>query len=209
MFKFLKHSVPSDATESRPVPHAPESRPAPYPSAPAHSVRPHADIQRELVRVVLKDTLRRHGIPFDWLSCEVFTVPHGPNNEELHIQLMLMRWHELFLRYAPALESQLIRGLDRFEPTVDHSKHVISWRFSPDCGCPFSVLPPPLVWAHDPGPAPVAEEPPSILDRRQTKRPPKATATAPAGPKTAMPPTRSTPKRDDGEYERTELSPFR
>nr|WP_295768446.1 hypothetical protein [Rhodoferax sp.] len=197
MFKFFRHSsaAPIDASESRPVPHS-------MPTTASTSVRPHADIQRELVRVVLKDTLRRHGIPFDWLACDVVTITHGPNVEELHIQLMLLQWHELFLRYAPALEHQLLRGLDRFEPAVDHSKYSISWRFSPDCGCPFTVMPPPLVWSHETPSEPVAEEPTSVLDRRHARRPPKTAAQAPKAPSTP-------PGRDDGDYERTELSPFR
>lgn len=212
MFSFLRPNAPREATDSRPAPHSV----APHSVAP-HSVRPHADIQRELVRVVLKDTLRRHGIPFEWLSCEVIAIPHGRNNDEIHIQLMLMQWHELFLRYATALEHQLRVGLDRFEPSVDHSKHIISWRFSPDCGCPFSVLPPPLVWAHDAPPEPVVAEPPSVLDRRRAKRPPKpsaadagAAATSTTPRPTAPTPRASLPRRDEGgEFDRTELSPFR
>lgn len=199
MFNFFRNSAHADVTDSRPVPHA-----APQSTSPPPSVRPHTDIQRELVRVVLKDTMRRHGIPFEWLACEVHTVTTSVNNEELHIHLVLMQWHELLLRYAPALEIQLLRGLDRFEPTVDHAKKcTITWRFSPECGSPFTVMPPPLVWAHDAPAEPVAAEPPSILDRRQKKRPQKSDGAA------ATKPAATTPKRGDGEYERTELSPFR
>lgn len=196
MFNFFRNSAHADVTDSRPVPHAAPQSPPPPPS-----VRPHADIQRELVRVVLKDTMRRHGIPSEWLACDTQTVATGPHTEELHIQLVLVQWHELLLRYAPALEIQLLRGLDRFEPTVDHAKKcTITWRFAPECGCPFTVLPPPVVWSHDAAPEPVDEEAPSVLDRRQKRRPPKSAAGA--APKIA-------PKRDDGDYERTELSPFR
>ena len=195
MFKFLRQGV-------SPSPDAADSRPASPPSSiPAQdSVRPQSDIQRELIHVVLKDTLRRHGIPFEWLTCEVVTVVQGPGAESLQIQLMLMQWHELFLRYALALEQQLLRGLDRFEPTVDHSKYTISWRFSPDCGCPFHVLPPPLVWSHDAHPESAQEVPSSVLDRRNAARPPKVgTSATPAKP----------PLRGDDDYQRTELSPFR
>lgn len=199
MFKFLRHSVSPEAVDSRPASHS-----APLTVSP--SVQPHADIQRELVRVVLKDTMRRHGIPSEWLACEVNTVASGTPAEALHIQLILVQWHELLLRYAPALEIQLLRGLDRFEPTVDHSRKCqISWRFAPECGCPFTVLPPPVVWAHDTATEPVEEEAPSVLDRRQKKRPPKSAAPAPSTPLAPSTP----PRRDDGDYERTELSPFR
>jgi hypothetical protein len=203
MFNFFRQSVPTDAADSRPAPH-------PAPPSVSPSTKPHADIQRELVRVVLKDTLRRHGIPSELLTCDANTVPQGPRGEELHIQLVVMQWSELLMRYARALELQLLRGLDRFEPMVDHTqKCTISWRFSPDCGSPFTVLPPPVVWSHDASSDPAVEEAPSILDRRQKARPPKANA--PLTP-TAMPSINSLPGRDlddPGDYERTELSPFR
>lgn len=200
MFNFFRQSVPTDASDSRPAPH-------PAPPSVSPSTKPHSDIQRELVRVVLKDTLRRHGIPSELLTCEVNTVANGPHGEELHIQLVVMHWHELLLRYARALELQLLKGLDRFEPMVDHTrKCTISWRFSPECGCPFTVLPPPVVWAHNAAAEATPEEAPSILDRRQKARPPKPNA--PDTP-SAMP--TSAQRHTDGpdDYERTELSPFR
>lgn len=189
MFKFLRSGIPNNVagpsvtTDSK--------------SMSLNSTREKSDIQRELIRVVLKDTLRRLGIPFDWLTCEVIIIPHGMGIDELHIQLSLMKWQETFLRYGPALERQLLRGLDRFDPSVDHSKYIISWRFSPDCGCPFAVMPPPSFWTHVETPAEVVEEAPSILDRRHSKRPAKAQAPRPP------------PPGDDEDYERTQLSPLR
>jgi hypothetical protein len=204
MFKFLRNKVPSEASESRPVP------PSASQFAPS-SIKPHADIQRELVRIVLTDTLRRNGIPSDWLACEAHTVADGPHGEELHIQLVLMHWNELLLRYARALELQLLRGLDRYEPTVDHTKKcTITWRISPDCGCPFSVMPPSVVWTHNATPAPRAEEPLSVLDRRQARRPPSTGASSSAAPLASSLPEDGRRKSDDpDDYERTQLSPLR
>jgi len=183
MFSFFRQSVPTDATESRPVPHLA------LPTASPPNIKPKNDVQRELVRGVFKDTLRRHGIPPELLACEVTTAVNGPQDEEVHIQLVVLQWHELMLRYSRAVELQLLRGLDRFEPNVDHTKkYVFSWRLAPECGSPFTVMPPAVVWVHNDAVPPVAAEPTSVLDRRQTKRAPKD------GP-------------DD--YERTELSPFR
>ncbi len=194
MFKFLKPSRPVDATDSR---MGPQSLPSQLQESRS-AVTSHSDLQRELIRVVLKDTLRRNGIPLDWLACEVITiVQSGNSKDQLHIQLMLMKWHELFLRYAPALEHQLLRGLDRFDPSVDHSHYIISWRFSPDCGCPFSTLPSPVVWLHSEKPKPVVQEPASVLDRRKKPRPPKGTA------------KRAAPTRGNSDDDRTELAPLR
>ena len=200
MFKFLKNGVAKDAPKPSAAPQ----------SVPQHSIQQHTDIKRELIKVVLKDTLRRLGIPFDWLACEIIVIARGPDDEELHIQLVLMKWQETFLRYAPALQQQLLRGLDRFDPAVDHSKYIISWRFSPECGCPFSVMPPARFWSHSDAPLATAEEAPAILDRRQTKRPPKAPAKAktPVGV-SPQPSTHPAPPPGEREYQSTQLSPLR
>ena len=197
MFKFLKSGISKDASDS--VMRS-DSVSAPETVNPPSS-RSHSDFRQELVRGVLKETLRRRGIPLDWLTCEVITVTRGPKQEELHIQLMLLKWSELFLRYAYALEHQLRQGLDRFEPLVNHSGYIISWRFSPDSGCPFTVMPPPMIWAHDVA----AEEAPSILDRRKSRRPPKKplpVVVTPTEPSSLSP-------SGEGEFERTKLSPLR
>ena len=196
MFKFLKNSVPKNVAGPSVITE----------SMSLHSVRPQTDLKRELIQVVLKDTLRRLGIPFDWLACEVLIMPRGPDEEELHIQLSLMKWQETFLRYGPALERQLLRGLDRFDPSGDHSKYVISWRFSPECGCPFTVMPPPLFWTHTEAPAEPVEETPSLLDRRQNRRPNKASPPFATPEGLINPPA---PPPDDADYERTQLSPLR
>jgi hypothetical protein len=157
------------------------------------------DVRRELVRVVLKDTLRHHGIPFGWLACEVIITARAPGEETLNIQLVVMKWNELLLRYACALQQQLLLGLDRFDPSVDHSKYIVSWRFSPDSGCPLAVMPDKTVWLPSTLPQ-VEEEPLPILDRRHKTRPPN-------GPKFDLPPP-AKPVRPPS-FSPTEVLPLR
>lgn len=194
MFKFLKNS----AAKETPAP----SLAAVAATEPVaqHSVPQPTNIKRELIRVVLKDTLRQQCIPYDWLACEIIIIPRGPDDEELHIQLVVMKWNELLMRYATALQQQLLHGLDRFDPSVDHSTYIISWRFAPDCGCPFTVMPPPMFWAHTETPATV-EAAPDLLDRRHERRPPHAPVYSHTS---AEPAARPAPS-----YESTQLSPFR
>lgn len=163
MFGFLK----SKRSESRHTPSV-----APVSATPNPSLQ-RSDVRRELIRVVLKDTLRLHGIPFGWLACEVTIIARAPGEEELHIQLVVMKWNELLLRYAPALQQQLLLGLDRFDPLGDHSRYIVSWRFSPDSGCPFAVMPDRNVWLQSVLPQ-ADKEPIPILDRRHKRRAPNA-----------------------------------
>ena len=190
MFNFLKSRGPKD-------PNTPSAAPAPV-TTPNSTPR-HSDVRRELIRVVLKDTLRLHGVPFGWLGCEVIIVARSPSEEELHIQLVLMKWNERLLRYASALQRQLLLGLDRFDPSVDHSKYIFSWRFAPDCGCPFAFMPDTKSWHQNALPQ-VEEEPVSVLDRRRTSRPPKATPLDPITPAPAIEPSNFAP---------TQMTPLR
>ena len=107
----------------------------------------HTDVQRELVRVVLKDTLRLHGIPAGWIACEVTGISHRNMDDELFVHLIIMKWNDALIRFAPALQRQLIQGLDRYEPGVDHSSYVIAWMFSPNCECPYDHMPDPSSWS--------------------------------------------------------------
>jgi hypothetical protein len=131
---------------------------------PAHdqaaTTRQHTDIQRELVRVVLRDTLRLHGIPGAWLGCEVTALSGRARGEDILVRLVVLTWNEALLKYLPVLQQQLIVGLDRFEPSIDHSKYVVSWQFAPDCGCPHTQMPDAKTWGGDGAPAAT----PSIVD---------------------------------------------
>lgn len=161
MFEFLKTKRASG-----------QAAPSPGTNlVPTQSPQQHNDIRRELIRVVLKDSLRAHGIPTNWLACEVIIITRPQDRDELHIQLVILKWHEKLLRYADAFQREFLHDLDRFDPTVDHSGYIVSWRFSPDCDCPFKELPDPRTWLQSTQ-AQAPEEPVPVLDRRRVPREP-------------------------------------
>jgi hypothetical protein len=142
MFKFLGFGR-SKPTSSPASVMAAESSP---------NTRQHSDIQRELVRVVLKDCLRQNGIPVAWLGCEVTALSSRARGEELFVRLVVLKWDDRLVMFLPALQKLLVAGLNRFEPSIDHSTYAMSWQFAPDCGCPHVTLPAPAAWA-EPAPA--------------------------------------------------------
>ncbi len=165
MFKFLRNGSPKT-----PLPLTAHAE-TPF----RESVPTLTGVRRELIKTAFRDTLRQQGIPSEWVSCEVITVSPTPGEETLQIQLVLTQWQETFLRYGPALEHILLREIDRLDPSTDHAPHQITWRFSPDCGCPFTVMPPPRIWSHAQTASDgVKAEAPDILDRRRTPRPASA-----------------------------------
>ena len=122
------------------------------PFEPSTYSRQHSEVQRELVGMVLKDTMRLHGVPSQWLGCEVNHITRYGSKESFVVRVVIHKWNTTLLRYLPALENQLRLGLDRYEPGVDHSGFIITWQFSADCGCPHHAMPSPAIWASEVSP---------------------------------------------------------
>lgn len=120
------------------------------PSSVPPTTQQHTATHRELIRVVLRDTLRMSGIPSDWITCEILKLPRNANENGLLIQLVIQHWNEDLLRYAIVIQQQLLSGLAHFDPASDHSKHLVSWRFSPHCTCPYTSMPEPKFWTTAP-----------------------------------------------------------
>ena len=143
------------------------------PSA-ANSSKGGNDIERELVRVAFKDTLRATGVPADWLSCEVRLVADRGMAERMQVHLVMQQWSGHLLRYAVAFQTQLRQCLDRYEPSVDHGQYEWLWRFAADCASPFPTMPAPEEWAKKLE-ASKTQKPPELFERRKAPR----SATAP------------------------------
>jgi hypothetical protein len=57
-----------------------------------------------------------------------------------------MHWHDALVLHAPILQYELLAGLKRFDQQADKTRYLISWKFSPDCGCPHTQMPDPTSW---------------------------------------------------------------
>lgn len=134
MFNLSKRPTPPDAGVS-------------VMPAAANSSKGEQDIQRELIRVAFKDTLRNTGVPSPWLGCEVHHRPGPAGYAQVEVHLVMRRWSGHLLRYSQAFQHQLALCMDRYEPTVDHSGIEWLWKFAPTCDNPFPSMPAPEEWA--------------------------------------------------------------
>ena len=203
MFEFLKlRPGKSHAQSASPSVPTQSNR---LPSAPA--------LRRDMMRVVLKEILHRHGIPAHWLACDFSTVARSTGVDELHLELSILKWNEQLLRYAPALQAALLHGLNRFDPSTDHAHCKVSWRFADNCGYPYDHLPDPQVWREAAATStPTASAPVPILDRRRTPRTPRIPQTQASAPRPAsapaIPQSRSVVGADE-DYPATQIAPMR
>ena len=62
--------------------------------------------------MVLKDTLRVHGIPAGWIGCEVSVSQDKSGGEDLVVQLIIMKWNEALLRFAGPDDRAVLQAME-------------------------------------------------------------------------------------------------
>jgi hypothetical protein len=103
--------------------------------------------RRELVHVVLRDTVRQHGIPSDWIECRVLSAVSRKGVSGMHVQLIVRDGHERLLSYVPAFQTSFMDGLRKFDPRFADWLMSLSWQFDGiDANNGHQAMPSPGSW---------------------------------------------------------------
>jgi hypothetical protein len=111
--------------------------------------------RRELVQVILRDTMRKHGIPSDWIECRVLSTISRSGRHGLHVNFVVKKAHEKLLAYVFAFQDSFERELARFEPRARDWLLSLGWEFE---GFNAAEMPDPHTWAQS-APAPLTALP--------------------------------------------------
>jgi hypothetical protein len=103
-------------------------------------------LRRQLVHVLLRDVLRRNGIPSALVECQMLVVASRSRGPGMYVRLVLRQWDERLVRYAFAFQNALMADILRFEPTAADWLHGVSWQFEFDASCPYADLPDKSFW---------------------------------------------------------------
>ncbi|MEJ6023972.1 hypothetical protein [Ramlibacter sp. PS4R-6] len=106
--------------------------------------------RRELLRVVLRDTLNRHGIPSAWIAAEVLTTTSRNGERGVHWRLMIKHWDPRLLACEIALQQALIKRVTTFDPLASNWLTGISWQFALEDESQCPPLPHPGSWTSAP-----------------------------------------------------------
>jgi len=107
--------------------------------------------RRELVQVILRDTMRKHGIPSDWIECRMLSTVNRMGRHGLHVNFVVKKAHDRLLAYVFAFQDSFERELARFEPRAGDWLLSLGWEFQ---GFNAAEMPDPRTWAQS-GPAPL------------------------------------------------------
>ncbi|HEX2547107.1 MAG TPA: hypothetical protein VHL79_19650 [Ramlibacter sp.] len=109
--------------------------------------------RRELLQVVLRDTMRKHGIPSDWIDCRILSSMSRSGRTGLHLNFVVRKDHEKLLAYVFAFQVSFERELARYEPRARDWLLSLGWEFQ---GFNPDEMPNPREWAAS-GPAPLVQ----------------------------------------------------
>lgn len=108
--------------------------------------------RRDLVQVILRDTMRNHGIPSDWIECRILSAVTRSGRTGLHVNFVVRQAHDRLITYVFAFQDSFERELARYEPRA-RSEWLLSlgWEFQ---GFNAAEMPDPHTWMQS-GPAPL------------------------------------------------------
>src|SRR5438067_10195278 len=136
-------SVPSSAPESQTHSHLSSG-------ASQRIAASQNTTRREMLRVVLRETLQRLGIPVQWIGAECLTATSRKGERGVHCRLLVKHWDARILTHGVAIQQALIKRVMAFDPTSPTWLNGVSWQFAlPDeSACP--PLPHPGSWTSEP-----------------------------------------------------------
>ncbi len=117
--------------------------------------------RRELVQVVLRDTMRTHGIPSDWIDCRILSVVSRNSISGLHVTFIVKQGEDRLMEFVHPFQESFMRELEKYEPRAKDWLFSLSWQFDGKSRAAPAQMPDPQVWggaaAGRSGPAPLAD----------------------------------------------------
>jgi len=86
--------------------------------------------RRELVKLVLRESMRRHAVPSDWIDCRMLPVVTSKRKTGVHVQLIVKQGQASLLGYIPAFQSSLMAEIEKYDPRAWDWLLSISWQFA-------------------------------------------------------------------------------
>ncbi|HET8747371.1 MAG TPA: hypothetical protein VFM98_17360 [Ramlibacter sp.] len=111
-------------------------------------------VRKDLLRMVLRETLTRNGIPPTWISADMLRTSSPARRETgLHVRFLVRHWDPRLMQHAVAFEHEFSERLGLLDPLASNWLMGVSWQFSlaDKSACP--ALPHPSTWTAPPPPS--------------------------------------------------------
>lgn len=107
-------------------------------------------LRKNLIRMVLRDTMLKLGIPSDWISAEVLLASSRKRPAGVYLRLLIRRWDEQLMLHTMGLQRAIEQRLVTLDPTATDWLAGISWQFALEEEVKPPRLPHPSTWTSRP-----------------------------------------------------------
>jgi len=97
--------------------------------------------RRELVQVVLRDNMRRHGIPSDWIDCRILSVMTRKQKTGMHVQFIVKKGEDRLLSYIHPFQDSFWLELEKFDSRPHDWLFSLGWQFEGQAARPMTAIP--------------------------------------------------------------------
>ena len=101
--------------------------------------------RREMVHVVLRDTMRKHGVPSDWIECRILSVMSRSAMAGMHVHLVVRKGDATLLTYVHAFQTSFRSEIERFDPHAPDWLLSVAWQFEGNDSA-LAAMPNPQDW---------------------------------------------------------------
>ncbi len=131
---------PPSPTHQTQFAHSQTAAPSGTPAVTQHTMR------KDLLKVVLRETLMRNGIPMRWVGADLLRATSPKREAGIHVRLLVRHWDPRLQMCAVALEQNFFRRLLAMDPQAADWLMGISWQYAMEdlSACP--ALPHPGSW---------------------------------------------------------------
>lgn len=97
-------------------------------STQAPSGSPHS-VRKDLLRLVLRETLTRNGIPQAWLSADLLRTTTARREDGIHVRFLVREWEPRLMLHGVAFEKEYLQRLLLLDPLAVNWLMGFSWQF--------------------------------------------------------------------------------
>lgn len=104
---------------------------------------------RDLIQITLRETMRRHGIPTDWIDCRTLSVLTKQHKPGLHVQFLVRKADYQVLPWIHALQEHFWEQILRADPKAHDWLFSVGWEFYGKSQQDYAQMPGAGAWKQD------------------------------------------------------------
>lgn len=85
--------------------------------------------RRDLVKLALRDAMRKHGVPSDWIDCRTLSAVTRQGISGMHVQFLVRKADQEVLNYVHAFQESFWQEIESIDPQAREWLFSVGWEF--------------------------------------------------------------------------------